>query len=125
MSGPQSMLKDESLILVRDEVGSLTIESIIASICYLINSCPLFFFISTKIAVMIAAGITTLTMILLARMSGGGNGADTETLNDANTRPNESFFILTRICLCPLSGKEYFNEKSPFTTGIFRNLNDL
>jgi len=27
---------------------------------------------------MIAAGITTPTMILLARMSGGGNGADTE-----------------------------------------------
>jgi hypothetical protein len=46
---------------------------------------------------MIAAGITTLTMILLARMSGGGNGADNETLNDANAMPNESLFILTRI----------------------------
>jgi hypothetical protein len=64
---------------------------------YLINSCPRFFFISTKIAVKIAAGITTPTMILSARMSGGGNGADTETLNDANARPNESLFILTRI----------------------------
>ena len=59
---------------------------------YLINSCPLLFFISNKIAIMIAAGITTPTMILLATMSGGGNGADTETLNDANARPNESLY---------------------------------
>ncbi len=42
---------------------------------------------------MITAGIATPTMILLARMSGGGDGADTETLNDANARPNESLFI--------------------------------
>ncbi len=64
---------------------------------YLINRCPLLFFLNTKIAAMITAGIATPTMILLARMSGGGDGADTETLNDANARPNESLFILTRI----------------------------